>query len=185
MAKFARKLKRSLNGTDINTALNSGTTLSNYKKTMRKQHKLEQRMAKIMRYQPSVNQNYNDNYSSDLLNMANGTPDYIIKQDNDDSSEESVDDDINESKTIDVASNTIDVTSSTIDVASDTTDDTATESVQEETTVKEHEAEVSTINKDNNNFKSAPSLPAINNNVVVDQSTMLNDQLDNSNEQIL
>ena len=171
MAKFARKLKRSLNGTDINTALNSGTTLSNYKKTMRKQHKLEQRMAKIMRYQPSVNQNYNDNYSSDLLNMANGTPDYIIKQDNDDSNEELVDDDINESKTIDVTSNT--------------TDDTVTESVQEETTVKEHEAEASTINKDNNNFKSVPSLPAINNNVVVDQSTMLNDQLDNSNEQIL
>ena len=184
MAKFARKLKRSLNGTDINTALNSGTTLSNYKKTMRKQHKLEQRMAKIMRYQPSVNQNYNDNYSSDLLNMANGTPDYIIKQDNDNSSEESVDDDINESNTINVASSTIDVTSNTIDATPNIINDTV-ESVQEETAVKEHEAEASTINKDNNNFKSVPSLPAINNNVVVDQSTMLNDQLDNSNEQIL
>ena len=184
MAKFARKLKRSLNGTDINTALNSGITLSNYKKTMRKQHKLEQRMAKIMRYQPSVNQNYNDNYSSDLLNMANGTPDYIIKQDNDNSSEESVDDDINESNTINVASSTIDVTSNTIDATPNIINDTV-ESVQEETAVKEYKVKASTINKDNNNFKSAPSLPAINNNVVVDQSMMLNDQLDNSNEQIL
>lgn len=137
MAKFARKLKRSLNGTDINTALNSGTTLSNYKKTMRKQHKLEQRMEKIMRYQPSVSQNYNDNYSSDLLNIANGTPDYIIKHDNDN-----------------------------------------------ETTVNEYTVETSTINKDNNNFKSAPSLPAIN-DIIANQSALLNDQLDNSNEQVL
>lgn len=172
MAKFARKLKRSLNGTDINTALNSGTTLSNYKKTMHKQHKLEQRMEKIMRYQRPVSQNYNDNYSSDLLNMVNGTPDYIIKHDDDtdtDSNEESVDDDVNESNTIDVTSDTINDT---------------VESIQEETTVNEHKAEASTINKDNNSFKSAPSLPAIN-NAVANQSAMLNDQLDNSNEQIL
>lgn len=182
MARFARKLKRSLNGTDINTALNSGTTLFNYKQTMHKQHKLEQRMEKIMRYQLPVSQNHN-NYSSDLLNMANGTPDYIIKQDDDNDSDEGLVNDINESDTIDVTSNTIedDINeSNTIDVTSNTV-----ESVQEETTINdEHHEETSTINKDNNSFKSAPSLPAIN-NVVVDQSVMLNDQLNNSNEQIL
>lgn len=181
MARFARKLKRSLNGTDINTALNSGTTLFNYKQTMHKQHKLEQRVEKIMRYQSPVSQN--NNYSSDLLNMANGTPDYIIKQDDNNDSGEELIDDINGTDTIDVTSDAIndDINESNIiDVTSDTV-----ESVQEETTINEkHHEETLTINKNNNSFKSAPSLPAIN-NVVVDQSTMLNDQLNNSNEQIL
>lgn len=98
MARFARKLKRSLYGSDMQEALDSYKSLAEYKEQLRRNWKKARNYQEKMKTARKVNYNTTD----EILNIANNqltTPNLLL-DDADDVDEEILDKD--EEETIDI-----------------------------------------------------------------------------------